>query len=314
MCDGKNCFRAFHMKCCSPVVTQKMLDDDEHGTWFCPYCCALANFIHYTQTEYLGDEIDEDADEEKDEDKNENENENENEENGKTKSWDEAKDVFLEAAIELSSAKLWKNGQRDDASDKFLSSILGLQLNSEEDSENNESDHDDDESDQNFSSAEEEDGNSLSDSQSDSSLSNSEAVDLKWDIDKAEVDALSSQESDGEDEGGDRPRRTRSSSRQKIKTKGENKPKDIGTLDQSNIIFSKRNRTKVDYRRLNGSLFGEIDGSGNAKELDDDDEYDCKNMKKRKRSDSSSCESGDGSEDNDDGSGGSEDGSEDSNN
>jgi hypothetical protein len=56
MCDGKDCMKAFHMKCITPHVTQQALDDDINGTWFCPYCTAFATFIHHCRVEYIGDE------------------------------------------------------------------------------------------------------------------------------------------------------------------------------------------------------------------------------------------------------------------
>ena len=59
MCDGKQCFRAMHMKCVDPPISQEMLDNDYEGTWFCPYCVLYANLVHYVQVEYMGDEWDE---------------------------------------------------------------------------------------------------------------------------------------------------------------------------------------------------------------------------------------------------------------
>ena len=229
MCDGKNCFRAFHMKCCNPIVTQKMLDDDEQGTWFCPYCCALANSIHYTQVEYFADEMD-DGEEFREE--------------ASANSWDEAEDVFPEAVVEMSSAQLWKSGRRNDVSDKYLGSLLGVQLPNID--ENDDSGSDDD-SDHNFSMTDVEENGSFSDSSSSSSISGDNDVQLEWEVDKDEIEALSclsSQESLSSDDQGESTRRTRSS----IKAKEESS-KDIGTIDEKNIIHSKRNRTKVDYRR-----------------------------------------------------------------
>ena len=228
MCDGKNCFRAFHMKCCNPIVTQKMLDDDEQGTWFCPYCCALANSIHYTQDEYFGDEMDDE----------------ECREDASTNSWDEAKDVFPEAVVELSSAQLWKRGHRNDDSDKYLSSLLGTQL---PDINNNDNSMSDDDSDHSFSMADVEENGSISDSSSTSKVSGENNVNLEWKVDKDEIEALScssNQESISSDDQEEGKRRTRSSIRSK-----EKNSKDIGTIDEENILYSKRNRTKVDYRR-----------------------------------------------------------------
>ena len=221
MCDGERCFRAFHMKCCDPIVTQKMLDEDEGGTWFCPYCCALANSMHYTQLEYFGDEMDDDMSD-----------------NDSTRSWDEAQDVFTEASVELSSARLWKRGKRDETSDKYLSSLLGLNISlTNDDSSQSESD---DESDCSFSISDEEGDPSLSESSSDSSLSGYQSV--SWEVDKDEIDALTSSSCEGEiSDKNDGERRLRS--------RPQNGKKDIGKIDRDNILRGKRNRSKVDYQR-----------------------------------------------------------------
>ena len=227
MCDGKNCFRAFHMKCCNPIVTQQILDEDQHGTWFCPYCCALANAIHYTETEYYGDEIEKD----------------ESHGRARESSWDEADDVFPEAEIEVKSAELWKLGRRNNESDKFLSSLLGIQLTPKKENEQSESD---DESDQNFSLDEEDDGTGSS--SSDRSDENGE-VDLQWDIEQNELDALSSCLSNESSDHENVPEDSNMKTRRQRKTQEEVETVDIGKVNTNNILHNKRNRTKVDYRR-----------------------------------------------------------------
>jgi hypothetical protein len=226
MCDGENCFRAFHMKCCNPVVTQRMLDEDEQGTWFCPYCFTLANAIHYTQSEYYGDEVDGEDD--------------------SISSWDNATDVFPEAAAELESAKLWKRGRRNETSDKYLNSLLGIEIPCVDEKGNSDESNDDDESDHNYSMADEEDNGSLSDSCSEGSDGND--VPLKWKVDKDEIEALSqlSSQDSGSDDNEDSVRKLRSRNRTGSK---EKKSTDIGKIDVDNIMYGKRNRTKVDYKR-----------------------------------------------------------------
>ncbi len=54
LCDGQGCFRAFHMKCVSPVLTQDYiaeLGDDDN--WLCPFCDARADLIHLVNEMYF---------------------------------------------------------------------------------------------------------------------------------------------------------------------------------------------------------------------------------------------------------------------
>jgi len=122
MCDGQSCMKAFHMKCITPRVTQKILDDDVNGTWFCPLCTAFANCIHDCRIEYLGDEskdslkhkytaMDDDSRDDISED-----------------TWDKACDVFPEAPNEMNAAETWMSKSRTDESDKYLSSLLGIDI------------------------------------------------------------------------------------------------------------------------------------------------------------------------------------------
>lgn len=117
MCDGQDCMRAFHMKCMTPHVTQKMLDDDIEGTWFCPYCTAFANFIHDTRMEYIGD----------DHMKNKHAKDD-SWDNISDGTWDDADDVFSEAPFEMNAAETWLTKYRTTESDRYLSSLLGMNL------------------------------------------------------------------------------------------------------------------------------------------------------------------------------------------
>ena len=55
LCDGAGCFRAVHQNCVHPHVGEEDLAEDVD--WFCPYCSALGQWVHYTQVEYLGDDL-----------------------------------------------------------------------------------------------------------------------------------------------------------------------------------------------------------------------------------------------------------------
>lgn len=246
MCDGQHCFRAFHMKCCMPNVTQKMLDDSPDGTWFCPYCVCFAKTIHYTESEHHGyEEKEAHAD------------------NESTKSWDHADDIFPEALSALRAAEKWKIGKRNENSDHVLANLLGIEIAKDVDGTNeegfttNNDDINDDESDKTFDS-----GASKASSdgeEDDSSDDGSDGVD--WGIDKSELSALSCSESDSDDDDSETDGKSQDSNVRKSKRlrRGSNpiygevtgaKPtNDIGKLDTANIVRGKRNRTKVDYNR-----------------------------------------------------------------
>ncbi len=51
LCDGENCYRAFHMHCLEPKLTPEELASDENDNWFCPLCSAHAMLVHFTQRE-----------------------------------------------------------------------------------------------------------------------------------------------------------------------------------------------------------------------------------------------------------------------
>jgi len=81
----------------------------------------------------------------------------------------------------------------------------------------------------------------------------------------------------------------------------EDRP-DVGTLDESNVLAGKRQRTKVDYRKLNDAMFGEVDEDDAAKMFGkEEEEYNwAKEMSKKshkRRSSSSSSSSGSSSSD-----------------
>ena len=49
MCDGQNCYRAFHMRCIYPPM--EVNEDDDNSDWFCPYCQTMADLLLKVQTE-----------------------------------------------------------------------------------------------------------------------------------------------------------------------------------------------------------------------------------------------------------------------
>jgi len=227
MCDGAHCFRAFHMKCCSPHVTQAMLDKDENEVWFCPYCVCFATTVDYTESEYYGYEShDDDA-----------------------KSWEQAEDVFPEADAQLKAAEKWQEGKRNNNSDKILAELLGIEIAkvSSPKVQGGGDISDDDKSDTDFSSESKDSGSSVS---SDSDASAGSAV--NWDVDW-ELSALSCSESESDDDDSDRDEAGNKVRRSRRLEKGSEsesgRASDVGRMDTSNIVRGKRRRTNVDYKR-----------------------------------------------------------------
>ena len=271
MCDGEHCFRALHMKCCAPHVTQKNLDEDTYGVWFCPYCVCFAKTLHYTQTEYEGFDIDEDA---------------------SVKSWEKVEAVFPEAQTQIKAAEKWKLGKRNENSDKVLAEMLGIEIATvpsindvvgEVNSNGGDDDDDDDDDESEFGSDAGSDGSSKSNASDDSGAS------VDWGVKKSEVSALScsESESDGEEESMEtdqlarKSKRLRKNNSQDYDNSDSSKqsPKDVGAMSKANIVRGKRSRAKVDYNSLNDSMFG----PGKAIAVDDEEEYQFVMKKSRKR-------------------------------
>ena len=275
MCDGEHCFRAFHMKCVSPHVTQKMLDDDVNGTWFCPLCTALATHVHHVQVEYEGDEW-EILQTNKKSTTNQKTKKEENDDDASNSSWNNASDVFVEAEVEYETAKKLEQCRHDDVTDQFLCSLVGIPIERDND-ETTMLNDDEDEDDEDF----DKDYNNSNSNIIYENSSSEEVSSIEWNVQKGEIDALSScsssldDNSDHDDNDNNnekkgkiptkwlslkKRRRRRQQEQEQNKDESENsssenenprKKKSLndGTVDASNIIVGKRNRTKVDYRR-----------------------------------------------------------------
>jgi hypothetical protein len=230
MCDGEHCFRAFHMKCCAPHITQRMLDEDENGVWFCPYCVCFAKTIHYVENEYFCHDIGGD--------------------DASKSSWGDAEDVFPEAVLELEAAETWREGKCNDNSEKIFAEMLGIEIHKELKNPKAQQVDDDDDSDASFVSK------VISDNSTSSAESNSdECSEVDWKVDKSELSALScsedefsiNKESDRKETGVRKSKRLK-----RLNTQNDGKfehSMDIGALDTSNIVYGKRNRSNVDYNR-----------------------------------------------------------------
>eukprot|EP00804_Cyclotella_cryptica_P024968 CCRYP_015508-RA/>CCRYP_015508-RA protein AED:0.06 eAED:0.06 QI:133/1/1/1/1/1/6/1103/1440 len=258
LCDGLGCYRAYHMCCVEPKLTPEDLAADENEHWFCPLCKAHGELIHYAQREYLGDDFFSSP---------------------PPKEWEKASDVFPDAHFETVVAQKLKEGIRGDEVNEFLTEALGISFSLpaqqtnmtatlEYEDEEDESDDDFD-----FGCQEEEDADSSSNEDSD----DEEKQLMEEKIDKDELDALSMCSSalelnddvmSGSSSGNTRGRRSTrkrnllrhsnvDSNSDEEQSGGTSPPSDVGKLDTANIVYGKRNRTKVDYRKLNDAMFGD---------------------------------------------------------
>mmetsp|Transcript_38296 Transcript_38296/g.46760 ORF Transcript_38296/g.46760 Transcript_38296/m.46760 type:complete len:1003 (+) Transcript_38296:18-3026(+) len=214
LCDGRHCFRAFHMRCLDPALSQEDLSSE---AWFCPYCTSYATLLHYVQDMYMGDESVE-------------------------KEWEDADEVF-EGETDFDGQD---GGESSD--DEDFDPEKGEEEDKGEGNENDDGDEDDDD----------DDGTSVSTL---AGMSDVEAT-----IDKSELDALSEDEVGVVGENGKRARRNLGAVQD---SKGND---DIGKLDAANILKSKRNRNKVDYRQLNDAMFGQVSAKA-IPLLDDEDDF-----------------------------------------
>ena len=281
LCDGRGCYRAFHMKCVEPKIAH---DDvgDEDDDWFCPLCTANANLMHYTQCEYMGD--DDDLLSPPTTKKSNNRNNNGSGGGQSTmKEWETATDVFPEAPFELRVAQKLKSNLQDDETTTFLAQI-GIYIgksNIDDGSMTINDNHllvdDDDESDDDDFDHEEahsyDDESVVEDHKMECQL-------IEERISREELDALSvSSNDDGSNTSGAdnssmacsdnnnnndnvgsrfirRSKRKRFDFSNKITsgdddddTSNEMPSLDIGTLDVANIVQGKRRRTQIDYRK-----------------------------------------------------------------
>lgn len=313
MCDGRGCFRSHHMQCLQPALSEPPEEDD----WFCPLCQAFAKILAGVQSEYTGDEWNADGE--------------------SIVSWEHAEDVFPEVMLEHKYAQQWKSGNMDEECHDFLQHMFGetkVQEAAAAQEQYVEMEEDDDEDDdfdltdfqKERNQTYEENANDDSDHSSQATLQDMSSVEIK--IRKSELAALSSGESDSDssdddddnendDEAGRRKsRRLRSApqtSRSGTDTEGGStdgqpdvvvdwRDKDMGKLDESNILKGRRRRKKVDYQRLNDSMFGQV---VDPDKLDDQEEFQFKYV--RRNSNSSSSNSGEG--DDEDSTGGEDEGS-----
>ena len=155
LCDGHGCFRAYHMQCVYPAVTQQDLGEEDDD-WFCPLCCGIADLIHLVQSEYMGDEweqrriVREIEDDGKNHKKKKatkkktpgasdiNENDNNNDDDS-LQSWTRVDQVFPNASWEYETALAWQSGKHNADTNALLAQVFGWEMG-----DGNEEDEEDD--------------------------------------------------------------------------------------------------------------------------------------------------------------------------
>ena len=229
LCDGISCCRAFHMECLSPKVTIEEIQNDD--TWFCPYCTTLGKMIYYVQNEYYGDD----------------------EDGKKGEQWEVVDDVFKDLEEDMKVWSLREDGVRDVrikkgmvVSKQGVLKLLGLG-DIDDDNLIDEDDEDDESFDMNEKNNEHAKKNHDSSSLTSESLGDISSVEFEK-IDQSEISALES----GDESCSIKEVSMLPISKRRKKRCVDSKIEgdiDVGTLDERNIVYGKRRRTKVDYQR-----------------------------------------------------------------
>jgi hypothetical protein len=290
MCDGGQCFRAYHANCLHPQVPPEILQD-ETANWFCPYCQALGDALHTIQRLSMNADEWEERMERKAKAKAAHcQYQRNNHDNASVAaSWEEAEDVFPEADWELKTAVRLKAGEHDKETQRLLMRMLGMEEHEEDEAlamDGDDDDDDDVEEDGNFDvdsyheeqrrKKVEKDGDQSSVHSSQASLHELSSVEMA--IDKDELAAL---KEDGDGNNGDDNdsvstnnyvRRRRLRTRNIPNDSDDTSDSDPGKMNPKNILPGKRRRRNVDYRKLNDVIFGDVDEAELLK-LDDAEDF-----------------------------------------
>lgn len=266
MCDGKGCYRAYHMKCISPQVTPEDVAEEEDD-WFCPICSTLSELLLLIQVEYMGDDWEQRrlaAEVEGDEISS----------SDSLKSWDAVEDVFPGVKEQYDAACDLRDGRRTFAAKQLLRRVLGHDQEMAESGET-----DDDEDDGHFDLSEfhkncRERGQNDSDSERSSKATLVDMSSVEYAVGASELAALSggsdSDSNSSEDQDVRRSRRLRGKDNH-VSSSTNSSVSDPGKLDEANILTKKRGRKVVDYVKLNSALFG--DSPEDVASIDDHDEF-----------------------------------------
>eukprot|EP00535_Pseudo-nitzschia_heimii_P000918 CAMPEP_0197185506 /NCGR_PEP_ID=MMETSP1423-20130617/12081_1 /TAXON_ID=476441 /ORGANISM="Pseudo-nitzschia heimii, Strain UNC1101" /LENGTH=831 /DNA_ID=CAMNT_0042636587 /DNA_START=50 /DNA_END=2545 /DNA_ORIENTATION=+ len=283
LCDGKDCHRAYHMHCVYPPVKKEDIEDEDND-WFCPICSYSAQLMGEIHDLCVDDEN----------------------EDASSDSWEDVGDIFPGSQWEYETATKILKGKRNEDTQRLLEMFLGesikkakVQMPVGSDSED-ENDYSlfDEESFQEKRRQEREDENKGNSDEIDSICSSQATLldfdDIDYKVGKAELAALSEEEcSESNSEGGsESENRIRKSRRlEKKEEVEESNPLEIGAdFDEANIILGKRKRKRVNYRKLNDMMFGDLSDKQQVI-IDGGDDFDATSDKPMK------SESGDESDD-----------------
>ncbi|KAL3911938.1 MAG: hypothetical protein SGILL_007084 [Bacillariaceae sp.] len=298
LCDGELCHRAFHMRCVYPALTEEEMEDED-ADWFCPLCSGVSNLMGEMHDLCIGSEdVDYDAD------------------NDSLGSWDKVQDVFPTSQWEYETAAKLVKGKRNGDTQRLLALYLGediedkpeqMPIGSDSEDENDYSLFDDD----SFAERKRKDREEGSEADDDSSRSSQatlvEMSSVEYNVGKDELAALrgdggsNDSDEDSNDDSSDESSTGRMRKSRRLKRaggeEGDSGSGDFGAdFSESNILEGKRQRKRVDYRKLNDALFGDLDDKQKS-QIDDKDDFQIKFAKKKEDEDDGSDSGSDDSND-----------------
>ena len=337
LCDGDGCYRAYHMKCVRPEIAPDDISEDEDDDWFCPICSALGHLLNQVQSRYMGDEWEQRRLKGKD-DSSSLKSWVHAKDVFPDVDWEFTTAEQLKKGIDSAETRKLlvryvgedfhsnkkkkyrrPEPQSDDEDEEdyslFDENSFEERKRKEREEEaaakrSNKNQGDDD--DQDDSDDEDHDDESLSTRSSQATLVEMSSVELN--IGKAELAALSSDDDDDSDAGNEsgksdgsgknmrRSRRLRkmyeASSDDESEDGSSSDSMNGADFDERNIVQGKRRRTKVDYRKLNDALFGDLTERERA-QIDDKDDFKVKAKRKgAKRKSNASSDDDSSGEDN----------------
>lgn len=303
LCDGKDCHRAFHMKCVYPHVKQEDIENEDED-WFCPICSQSTELMGEIHRLCEGDDDD----------------------GASIDSWDDVyEDVFPGSQWEFETAQKILKGKRNEDTQRLLTMFLGEDIHKKKvqmpvgsDSEDEEDYSLFDENSFQERRRQEKDEQSFGDSVASSEATLQDYDDIDYRVKKTELDALSEEdasESDSDEDSDDDSENRVRRSRRLEKKEEEDEPNPLGIgadFDEANILDGKRNRKRVNYRKLNDMMFGDLSDHQQAN-IDGGDDFDApkKAVKTESDNETGNNESGSGESGDESGGDGSENGSDD---
>ena len=261
LCDGKDCHRAFHMKCVCPIVKSEDIENEDED-WFCPICESIAIFMGEMHDLCIGDDDDDAA---------------------SSGSWEDIHDIFPNSQWEYETAMKILKGKRNEDTQRLMAMFLGedttnksqvqMPVGSDSEDENDYSLFDEDSFKERRRKEKDDD-----DSHSDDSTCSVEFMVGKDELGALSEDDNESSEETSDDESETKIRKSRRLVRRK-EVKEESNNADFGAdFCESNIINGKRKRQRVNYRKLNDMMFGDLSDNQQVM-IDGGDDFDASKIK-----------------------------------